>query len=100
MKHFLESKKLYVKNDDNFIYEVSTFELNDDSNVIYYDLNLVAGWDYIDPDTSDIQGYVKAERFIEDVQYERLLQYFFQESLMECVEENGYVVLDKLPEIH
>lgn len=70
------------------------YAITEDNNQDYMsvELKLVAGWDYIDPDTSDAQGWVPADRFIEDVQYESVVFCFLSEGLIECLEENGYTV--------
>lgn len=97
---YLEGKKFYVKNEENFIYEVKSFEAYDGYNTLHFNLELVAGWDYINPDMNDIQGYVPADRFVEDLQSETVIQYFMEESLKECMEANDYEVLEKLsPEL-
>lgn len=97
---YLEGKKFYVKNEEKFIYEVKSFEAYDGYNTLHFNLELVAGWDYINPDMNDIQGYVPADRFVEDLQSETVIQYFMEESLKECMEANDYEVLEKLsPEL-
>lgn len=100
MKKYLEEKSIYVKNEDKMIYKIVSFEAYDGYTTLTYDLELVAGYDYIDPDNNDIQGYVSAEKFIEEVRTETVVQYFFEEGLKDCLEENGYEILDKLPTIH
>ena len=97
MKHFLEHHKFYVVNDaENLVYEVGKFETYEDADFISIELELVAGWDYINPDENDIQGYVPADRFIEDIQYEYINQYFLKEGTEEALQENGYTVLKNI----
>lgn len=93
MKHYLENYKFYVVNEENLVYKVGEFETYGNASFITLELELVAGVDYINPDANDIQGYVPADRFIEDVQYEYVNQYFLEEGAKEALEANGYTVL-------
>lgn len=97
MKKYFDNKKFYVRNDDNMIYEIGTFEVYDGYNSIHLNLELVAGWDYVNPDYNDIQGYVPADRFIEDVQTDTVIQYFLEESATDALESDGYYIIT-LPE--
>ena len=63
-------------------------------------LILVAGYDYINTDENDIQGYVSASNFVDGVQDETVVQYFMVESMKQCLIDNGYEILDTLPMIH
>lgn len=91
----------YVKDDYDYIYEVSfsRIVLNEGSRYIVYDLDLVCGRDYISED-SDMQGYVNKNNFEESVQDTILIQYIDTESLEECVKSNGYEIIHKLPTIY
>lgn len=97
MKKYLENYKFYVQDDDKKIYEVGSFEVYDGYKSIHLNLELVAGWDYVNPDYNDIQGYVPADRFIDDVQCETVIQYFLEESATEALESDGYYIIT-LPE--
>lgn len=95
MKNYLERNKLYVKNEeDKLIYKISEYETFSDSSYILIHLELVAGWDYVNPDENDIQGWCSADRFVEDIQSETFPQYFIEESMKEAIEANDYVILD------
>lgn len=96
MKAFLNNEKIYVKNEDNLIYQVKSVNMYDNTNYLTVDLELVAGYDYVNPDHSDKQGYVSAERFVESVQNESVVVYFLEESVKEVLEAN-YEILEKLP---
>lgn len=97
MKHFLENHKFYVVNEDEkLVYKVGEFETYGNADFITFELELVAGVDYINPDENDIQGYVPADRFIEDIQYEYINQYFLKEGTEEALKENGYTVLKNI----
>lgn len=97
MKAYLEGKAIFVKNDNALVYKVESMEIYDGYNSLRLNLVLVCGWDYINPDENDIQGWCKADRFIEDVQYEQEICYIMEESVTECLESNGYIILDKCP---
>lgn len=97
MKHFLENHKFYVANEDGeLVYKVGQFETYGNADFITIELELVAGWDYVNPDENDVQGWVTADRFIEDVQYEYVNQLFIVEGMKEALQENGYTVLEKI----
>lgn len=100
MKTYLENKTIYVKNDEDFIYKVTSFETYDNTNIIYLNLQLVTGIDYVNTDESDIINYVPADRFVEDIQNETVIQCLFEEGMIEALKENGYKVIEKLPKIY
>lgn len=92
--------KLYVESENKLIYEVQyKYQLDSVEFCQMYDLVLVGGYDYINPDTSDLQGYVGADRFIDDVQLESVIVYI-DESLKGKLEDEGYWIVKKLPVIH
>ena len=94
-------KKIYVKNEDNFIYEVKceVNNIHESCNTHTYNLQLIAGWDYINENT-DVQGYVSNDRFVKDIQHEWVVCWFIEESLKECLLSNDYEIIEKLPKIH
>ena len=96
MKHYLEDKKFYVVNGENLVYKVGEFETYGNTDYILWELELVAGLDYVNPDESDIQDWVGADNYIEDVQYEYITQYFLKEGAEETLEANGYTVLKEI----
>jgi hypothetical protein len=96
MKHYLEGKKFYVINEENFVYKVGEFETYGNTDYILWELELVAGIDYVDVDYSDIQDWVPADNYIEDVQYEYVTQYFLVEGAKEALEANGYTILKEI----
>lgn len=96
MKHYLENHKFYVLNEDaKLVYKVGEFETYYNSPVIQINLELVAGWDYVNPDENDVQGWCSADRFVEDVQFEMVNQYFLLEGMQEALKENDYTILNK-----
>lgn len=97
MKHYLESHKFYVINEDKtLVYKVGEYETYGNASFITFTLELVAGVDYINPDENDIQGFVPADRFVEDIQYEYVNQYFLEEGTKEALEANDYTVLEEI----
>ena len=95
-KIYLENKKFYVVNEDKLVYKVGTFEAYDGYDTLHFNLELVAGWDYINPDMNDIQGWCPAERFIEDVQSEIVIVYMMEESVKKSFEANDYIILENI----
>ena len=97
MRHYLDNHKFYVMNEDaKLVYQVGEFETFHNSEGIHIHLELVAGWDYVNPDENDVQGWCPADRFVEDIQDEMVFQYFLVEGMKEALKENGYKVLDKI----
>ena len=97
MLHYLESNKFYVMNEDEkLVYKVATYETFSGCTYLQINLELVAGWDYVNPDENDIQGWCPAENFVEDVQGEYILQYFLKEGMEEALDANGLTVLEKI----
>ena len=94
MKHFLESYKFYVINEEKFVYKVGEFETYGNINFITWELELVAGWDYVNPDYNNVQGFVPANRFVEDIQYEYINQLFLVEGAKDVLEYYGYKILE------
>lgn len=74
-------------------YQVKSYETYDGSDYAILHLELLAGWDYIDPDNSDIQGWCPPERFTEDVQDEQCVWCFMFESMEECLINEGYEII-------
>lgn len=96
MRHYLEGKKFYVINGENLVYKVGEFETYGNTDYILWELELVAGIDYVDVDYSDIQDWVPADNYVDDVQYEYVTQYFLAEGAKEALEANGYTVLEEI----
>lgn len=93
---------LLVKSDDSLIYKVeidSPRALDSKSPCLLYDLELMCGYDYIDPDWSDIQGWVSPNMFTDGVQSDNVIVYW-DESLKDRLEEEGYEIIERLPRIH
>lgn len=96
MKHYLENHKFYVINEENFVYKVAEFETYGNADFFTFELELVAGLDYVNPDESDIQDWVGAENFADDIQYEYINQLFLVESAKEVLEYHGYTILEEI----
>lgn len=97
MKHYLENHKFYVTDETKkLVYKVGEFETYGNTEYILINLELVAGWDYVNPDENDVQGWVGAENFVEDIQTEDVTQYFIVEGMKEALEANGYTILEEI----
>lgn len=93
------SKQLFVENRDNLIYELKDIELKE-NGLAYLYLDLVCGYDYVDPDNSDIRGYVDKSNFVEEVQHEIVSCDVIEESLRQAFNLDGYNIRKKLPKIY
>ena len=90
---------VYVITEDNkLVYEINNISVYDNSNSIMLHLKLLCGWDYINPDYNNMQGYCKAENFVDDIQEEIIPMYFINESMTEALNANGYNVLKEIPQ--
>lgn len=97
MLHYLENNKFYVMNDDEkLVYKVATYETFSNCTYMQVNLELVAGWDYVNPDYNDIQGWCPANKFVDDVQIECITQYFLKEGMEEALEANGFTILEEI----
>lgn len=93
------SKQIFVKNSGDLVYTVKSIELHP-SAIAYLHLDLVCGYDYVDPDNSDLQGYVGNDKFIEEVQHDMLSCDLLTESITTTLTDNGYRILNELPKIY
>lgn len=91
---------MFLVKKDGLIYEVKVPSVicSTDMSLIY-NLALVCGFDYIDPDNNDLQGWVDASRFTSHVQDEDILV-LFDESLSDRLKEEGFEIIKNLPKIH
>ena len=97
MRHYLESNKFYVTDaDEKLVYKVGEYETFSGHDAIHIHLELVAGWDYVNPDYNDVQGWCPADRFVDDVQTEIIAQYFLVEGMKEALEANDYTILKNI----
>lgn len=94
---YLEKKAIFAKNEDNLVYRLKSMEMYDGYDSLRLNLVLVCGFDYINPDISDEQGWCPANKFIEDVQDTQEICYIMSESIKECLEVNGYEILEECP---
>ena len=97
MRHYLESNKFYVMNEaEKLVYKVGEYETYYGHDALHIHLELVAGWDYVNPDYNDVQGWCPADRFVEEVQTEIIAQYFLVEGMKESLEANDYTILENI----
>ncbi len=92
-------KQLFVENCDHLIYELKDIELMG-NGLAYLYLDLVCGYDYVNPDESDLQGYVDNSRFVEEVQHEIVSCDVMAESFVKALNNDGYTILSELPKIY
>jgi len=85
----------YVKNGDNMIYKLTDFRQLQDSQIGFlFSLELVAGYDYINPDYNNVQGYVSKENFVEDVHSYDVTFYPLSETLKEALSDNDFEIIN------
>lgn len=88
-------KEVYVINEDNLIYKLTSVEQLGSESICYsYNMELVAGRDYINPDENNAQGFVGAKRFVEHVQHDNITVLPLEESLGERLKDEGYKVIN------
>ncbi len=92
-------KQLYVENGDHLIYELKDIELMG-NGLAYLYLDLVCGYDYINPDESNERGYVDKSKFVEEVQHEIVSCDVMAESMVKALNNDGFHVLKELPKIY
>ena len=97
---------MYVINDEEMlIYKVridknDIVDRGDTSSYMEVKLDLVCGKDWVDVnDYGGTMGWVAPEHFIDEVQYESVICYFYTESIMAALTANGYQEIKKLPNI-
>ncbi|MGP0689872.1 hypothetical protein ACW5UC_25355 [Priestia aryabhattai] len=87
--------EIHVINEDKMIYKVEQFkQIGSREFALTYMLELIAGWDYVEPDMSNKQGFISANMFTDEVQSDFLTVYPLLESLGERLKEEGYTVID------
>lgn len=87
--------EIYVMNDNKMIYKIVSFrEADSNEYCLIYNLELVAGYDYIDIDNSDRQGFVSNDGFVDSVQSDCFTVYPINESLEYTLSEYGYKIID------
>ena len=97
---------MYVINDDeDLIYEIKIdqrdiVDKGDKSSYMIIGLDLVCGKDYVDVNSyGGTMGWLPPEYFVEDIQYEQKVCYFYTESVLDILAEEGYTPIKKLPNI-
>ena len=97
---------MYVINDDeDLIYEVridkrDIVDYGDDKSYMIVKLDLICGKDWVEVDDyGGIQGWIPNEYFVDETQFETVVCYFYIESVLSALEENGFKEIKKLPRI-
>ena len=97
---------MYVINEnEDLIYEVridkrDIVDRGNSSSYVEVKLDLVCGKDWVEVNSyGGTQGWIPAEYFVDNVQFESVVCYFYEEGVLSALEENGYKELKKLPKI-
>ena len=97
---------MYVINDDEMlIYEIrmdkrDVVDYGDKNSYMVVKLDLVCGSDWVEVNEyGGRMGWIPAENFVDEVQFEQVVCYFYTESVLSALEENGYTEVKKLPKI-
>lgn len=93
------TKEVYVETDEKMIYKVKYIEVYP-NGIGYIYLELVCGYDYISPDTSNEQGYVDKSNFVDELQDEIISCDILTESLLGVLSDVGYRIRNEMPKIH
>ena len=92
------AKKFYAVSEDSFIYEVSfDRELSSREHCLSYNVEMIAGYDYINPDENDLQGYVTPDRFNHNG-ISALTLFPLSETLTERLADEGLRVIENISE--
>ncbi len=86
---------IYAKTNNGLIYKATQFETYDNQCCASIELELAAGWDYVNPDYNNVMGWVGADNFIDDCQYESVVWNIFNEGIKEALTESGYTLVDE-----
>ena len=97
---------MYVINDDeDLIYEVridkrDIVDYGDEKSYMIIKLDLVCGKDWVEVNSyGRTEGWTPTEYFVNEVQFEQVVCYFYEESVINALEENGFKEIKKLPKI-
>lgn len=89
------NKQVHVLNDDKLIYKIASFsEIGSTGICMLVELELVAGYDYVNPDENNQQGYVTAGQFVDDVQSHDFTWLPMDETIGERLKDEGFKVID------
>lgn len=81
---------------DGLVYKLDSLNVyNGGRDYHEMNLELICGWDYIDPDMGDEMGWCKPDRFVESVRSETVPLYYLWESAEAALKENGYEIIDE-----
>lgn len=92
MKVYLKDVKV-VTDEKSLKYKVSYFDVYDNVDYAIVNLELLAFWDYVNPDENDLQGWVEPTRAVEEVQYDTVVWYFGVESMNAALAHSGFKVI-------
>ena len=80
--------------------KINLKDYDDDKSYMIIKLYLICGKDWIEVNSyGGMQGWIPSEHFVDEVQFEQVVCYFYTESVMSALEENGFKEIKKLPKI-
>jgi hypothetical protein len=90
------AKEIYAINEDKLIYKLYEIEVTNYTGGFYNEckLELVAGHDYINPDMSNAQGFVTADKFVGHVQHHSFVVYPMDETIEGRLNEEGFKIIN------
>lgn len=98
---YMNNNALYVLDEDEqLVYRTESYTPCGGELRIMWNLVLVAGKDYINPDVSDEQGWCPANRFTDGIQFRSCSQYLNSETLEELLKDEGFKILGKYNDLH
>ncbi|ASR79084.1 hypothetical protein AARONPHADGERS_283 [Bacillus phage AaronPhadgers] len=89
-----------INEDETMVYKLESFQQMQMSKGFGLSVNidLIAGWDYVETDYSNKQGWLSKEGFVETTHHETFTFYPMVESLKEALEEAGFKPLSHFDE--
>ena len=91
------STKLIVDDNNSILYiyrDTPRFQENGKDSYLVWTLIPIAVYDYIDPDNSDIQGWLQEIPGTGNIDEESIVQYVISESFENALSEFGYSFID------
>lgn len=91
------STKLIVDENNSIIYTfrgTPRFQEKGKDSYLVWNLLPIAIYDYVDPDYSDVQGWLQDTTGMRDIESESIVQYVISESFEDALAEFGYSFID------
>ncbi|QDH50259.1 hypothetical protein ALPS_273 [Bacillus phage ALPS] len=93
-------KNYVINEDETMVYVLESYSQLDMSQGfgLNVSMELIAGWEYIDIDYSDRQGWASKDSFVSETHNEYFTFYPMVETLKEAIEEAGFKLLSTFDE--